>query len=369
MATGKPSGVDVLDVDPKHGGDESLKQLEAEHGPLPDTVESITGSGGRHILFQYTPGFKNGKNIGYYPGLDFKTTGGYVVAPRSLHISGKRYEWEASSHPDEVPLARMPQWLTDLLPKSEQAARPLPGRIPDGQRQIDLASLAGSIRRRGATEDEIYATLSVINSSRGEPPLPDSALRSIARSMMNYPPATQGDYPLTDFGNAVRLVDQHGQDARYCFKWHKWLVWNGKQWKIDETDEIVRRGKETAKSIYHEAASCEDDNRRNEIAKWAKASQFEKNLKAMISMAKSEPSIPVEPSQLDSSPWLLNVANGTIDLRTGKLRDWQRDDLITKMLPIKYDPAATCPTWVAFLDRIMGGAPKPYRFPEKSLRI
>ncbi len=354
MATGKPSGVDVLDVDPKHGGDESLKQLEVEYGSLPDTVESITGSGGRHILFQHTPGLKNSK-IKDYPGLDVKTTNGYVVAPRSRHISGNTYEWEASSHPDDVLLAPMPQWLIDILPKSEQVARPLPERVPDGERQIDWASLAGSMRRRGANEEEMYAALSAMNSSRGNPPLADSELRSIAHSMMRYPPAPQEDYPLTDFGNAARLVNQHGKDTRYCFRWGKWLVWNSKQWKVDETDEIVRRAKDTARNIYLEAASCGDANKRNEIAKWAKASQFERNLKAMISMAKSEPGIPVEPSQLDSDLWLLNVANGTIDLRTGELRDWQRDDLITKMLPIEYDPSSLCPIWDAFLDRIMAG--------------
>ncbi|GAF93162.1 unnamed protein product, partial [marine sediment metagenome] len=275
--------------------------------------------------------------IASYPGVDFKTTGGYIIAPRSLHLSGNTYEWEASSHPDDVPVAAAPQWLIGLIPRHGQSARVLPERIPDGQRQTDLTSLAGSMRRRGATEEEIQAALSAVNAYRGDPPLEDSEIRSIAHSMMRYPPALQEGWPLTDFGNAARLVTQHGQDIRYCFKSGKWLIWNGKQWKIDEIEEIVRRGKETAKSIYNEAARCNDDKERNEIGKWAKASQFERNLKAMISLAKSEPSIPVEPKQLDSDPWLLNVANGTIDLRTGELREWQRNDLITKILPIEYD--------------------------------
>src|SRR5690606_13575451 len=64
---------------------------------------------------------------------------------------------------------------------------------------------------------------------------------------------------------------------------------------------------------------------------------------------------PVLPSQLDTDPWALNALNGTIDLRTGKLREHRRPELHTKVVPVEYDPDAECPTWIAFLEQIMGG--------------
>lgn len=75
----------------------------------------------------------------------------------------------------------------------------------------------------------------------------------------------------------------------------------------------------------------------------------------MVTLAESEPGIPVLPGELDRDPWLLNVKNGTVDLRTGELRPHKRDDLITKIVPVEYDSEASCPTWLAFLNRIMDG--------------
>ena len=76
---------------------------------------------------------------------------------------------------------------------------------------------------------------------------------------------------------------------------------------------------------------------------------------AMIDLAQSEPGIPILPKSLDTDPWLLNVLNGTLDLRTGKLRAHERDDLITKQTPVEYDSQAQSPQWESFLYQIMAG--------------
>jgi putative DNA primase/helicase len=75
----------------------------------------------------------------------------------------------------------------------------------------------------------------------------------------------------------------------------------------------------------------------------------------MLVMAQSEPGIPVAPDELDRDPWLLTVENGTIDLRTGVLRPHDRADLITKLAPVAFDPAASCPRWLDFLDAVFAG--------------
>jgi putative DNA primase/helicase len=162
------------------------------------------------------------------------------------------------------------------------------------------------------------------------------------------------DTHLTDAGNAIRLASQHGDELRYVEGWG-WLVWDGRRWARDATAETMRRAKATALALYEEAARAEVKERREALAKWAVQSESERALKAMVELAKSEPSIAMTPDQFDQDPWLFNVENGTLDLRTGELRAHRRQDWITKLAPGTYDPAAECPKWYAFLERIFEG--------------
>ncbi len=160
---------------------------------------------------------------------------------------------------------------------------------------------------------------------------------------------------LTDLGNAKRLVARHGRDLRYCHLWRTWLVWDGCLWRKDESGEVVRRAKETALAIYPEAGIPQDEELRKAIAKHAARAEAESRVKAMIALAESEPGIPVAPGDLDRDLWLLNVANGTLDLRTGCLREHRQDDLITKLAPVPFEREAPCPTWERFLAHIFDG--------------
>ena len=110
IVTGVLSGLVVLDVDPRHGGDKSLRNLEREHGSLPETLESITGGGGRHFYFSH-PGGEVRNRVGIAPGIDLRGDGGCIVAPPSVHPSGKRYRWVRGRAPGQVKLARLPDWL------------------------------------------------------------------------------------------------------------------------------------------------------------------------------------------------------------------------------------------------------------------
>ena len=160
-------------------------------------------------------------------------------------------------------------------------------------------------------------------------------------------------YNLTDLGNSERFVADHGEDVRYCYPWGKWLVWSGARWERDDSGRVHRLAKETVRGIYREASDAEEDGRRKELAKHATRSEAEAKIRAMLELAKSER--PVSPDDLDADPWLLNSANGTIDLRSGELRDHRREDLITRLAPVRYDPGATAPTWEGFLERVLPG--------------
>lgn len=195
IATGAAAGFMALDVDPRGCGDELLWELERQHGELPATVISLTGGGGAHLLFKHAEGLKNqAGEIG--PGLDLKTDGGYIVAPPSMHLSGRRYCWEGSSRPGEVSLASAPAWLLELARRAKAnengngggAAKPVDAKILHGQRNSTLASLAGSMRRRGMAAPEIEAALVAVNQRRCDPPLPPDEVHQIAESVGRYEP-------------------------------------------------------------------------------------------------------------------------------------------------------------------------------------
>ena len=160
-------------------------------------------------------------------------------------------------------------------------------------------------------------------------------------------------YNVTDLGNARRLVHRHGRNLRYCWLWRKWLVWDGKRWVKDDTGEVYRLAKETVSSIYQEAAAAPNDEARKELGKHATRSEAGARIKEMVDLARSD--VPVMPDELDTSPDLLNTESGTIDLRTGELREHRHEDLITKIAPTRYRPDAAAPTWETFLERVLPG--------------
>lgn len=172
---------------------------------------------------------------------------------------------------------------------------------------------------------------------------------------------------LTDLENAARFAETHGNDLRYVAKWRNWIVWDGQRWRRDDTGEVQRRAKETARDIYEATAAIKDSEKRTKQRKLALAAQSAKRIGAMIDLARSEPGIPVTPDLLDTDPWLLNVENGTLDLRTGGLRPHRPDDLITKIAPVRYEPGARCPTWDAFLRRVLGGDAELTRYMQKAV--
>lgn len=199
------------------------------------------------------------------------------------------------------------------------------------------------------------------------------------------PPAPAEPEHLTDLGNCRRFARLHGRDLRYTSALG-WMVWDGKRWGRDETGQVMRLAKKTVVGFYGEAATltkraadyaaaaekaveAEDKGKAEALLKkqaetlkqaktlqaWARDCQFRSRLEAMIFLARSEPEIAVRASDFDNDPWLLNVENGTIDLRNGQLRKHQRTDLLTKLAPVVYDAEAGCPTWHKFLNRIFEG--------------
>src|SRR5215212_1860805 len=275
IVTGPLSGLLVLDVDGERG-EEKLKELGH-----PVTPMVRTPSGGLHLYFKH-PGGDVRTGIRVAPELDVKAAGGYVVAPPSVGPNGRPYEWIIS--PDDAEEADPPEWIMRLLkrPPRRGAAPPVGKKIPPGSRNQELASIAGTMRRRGMEEPEILAALRTANELRCEPPLEAEEVEKIASSVARYAPArpaepaeSDGDvvhvsfnrhgtaqpphaYNLTDLGNAERFIAQHGENVRYCYPWRKWLVQAGTRWWPDDAGRVHRLAKDTVRSIYREAADPED---------------------------------------------------------------------------------------------------------------
>jgi hypothetical protein len=163
---------------------------------LPKTLCAKTGRRGTdgkrkgcHYYFRAPVGVAIRNSAGILgKGLDIRADGGYVVAPPSLHPSGLLYEWLAP----EQPLADVPPWMLAKLAGAKHAPEAVWAQgeaIAEGGRNHALASLAGTMRRRGMTPEAIEAALVVENDTHCKPPLLASEVRNIARSVARYPPA------------------------------------------------------------------------------------------------------------------------------------------------------------------------------------
>lgn len=164
-----------------------------------------------------------------------------------------------------------------------------------------------------------------------------------------------GAFKPTDMGNAERLVARYRGDLRYCPAREKWLVWNGREWEWDETMRVQAMAKATVRGILAEAHASTDPDERKNLAKWAAKSEGRDKSTSLVSMARSETGIPVRVTELDLDPWLLNCSNGTLDLRTGELREARREDLITKTTGVAYREGASSLLWERTLYNATGG--------------
>jgi putative DNA primase/helicase len=109
------------------------------------------------------------------------------------------------------------------------------------------------------------------------------------------------------------------------------------------------------RNIYQEAKEEADEVRQADMRKFARRSETNYNLKAMIELAQSIDKIPVLPADFDKNPMLLNCTNGTLDLHTGKLNPHRREDMLTKLAPVAYNDGKEPEAWLAFLDQVLGG--------------
>lgn len=188
IVTGEISNLIVLDIDPKHGGDISLERLEDKFRPISATVEAVTGGGGRHLYFAH-PGGLTRNRAGLAQGIDLRGDGGYIVAPPSVHPSGRPYMWASGRSPDEMTLASLPRWI--LVPiRGPRVGRSLPQwrqlvreGVPEGQRNSMIASLTGHLLWHGVDPEVALELMLAWNRMRCRPPLDDTEVTQVVASI------------------------------------------------------------------------------------------------------------------------------------------------------------------------------------------
>ena len=401
LRTGKwsaPEGRFLIVIDQDAGG--TVFPLK-----LPTTVTAKTGKG-KHFYFYANKDLKNtaGK---LREKIDTRGHGGQVVYPGSIHPeTGNLYEFLPGLSPSDINIADLPEHIYGLMSK-KKPADPLPvmveptaenarGAFHDKWQKVKSQKYAvAALQRecsiiRTATEgtrNDILNTAAFnlgtlvgagqLDGSEAEERLIEAGMavglqrsecwatiesglkagkdrprqKKVATGAIQEKAAQGRPELMTDKGNALRMIVQHGQDVRFCAEVGKWLIWEGKYWIWDDTLAIMRMAMKTADAIWDEVKVATDEEVIKKLTAWAMKSQGVGRLEAMMRIARSL--VPVKTEVLDNDRYLFNVQNGTVNLRTGRLQPHQREDMITLMAPVEHNVSAECPLWLKFLWRVM----------------
>ena len=216
--------------------------------------------------------------------------------------------------------------------------------------------------RDAATPEEEFADLDEEEQHAAFHP----DLKHITLTLEEMKPHTNPRYQRDEIGIGNAFADYFKPIARFNADRNIWYVYDGTVWQPDENAlAVAELAKNLADQLYTFALSIKDEDTRNRYIKRVQKLQLRKNRKTMVEDAKSV--YPVRMELFDSSKYLFNCANGTLDLNTLSFRPHDPGDFITKISPITYDPEATCPRWDQFVDEVMQGKAAVGRYLQKAV--
>jgi putative DNA primase/helicase len=385
IACGK-SGLVVIDIDPRHGGSESFRALVRKLGDPGPAMKVTTGGGGLHLYYKAPEGGIRSK-VGLAPGVDLRGVGAYVVAPPSMHVCGSIYKWHpnhdlATWSPQLHPLP--PNWTDQMGEAPKRAVAPDPNKYVEGERNATLASIAGSMRSRGAHQGAILESLRAINKRMCVPPLEEEEVDSIAHSISRYPPQALGtktetmkdlDFeiretgafidkvkngtealpPMTDAGNAAWMLTVYGRTMRFNPDTGRWLTFRDGTWRLSDTPEqtpMTRaiRAVRLRGLLFPDLA--EDKSLAMLERSWALKSESFNRLSALLTISQSMSAFRAPSAMWDTCPYYIGTPRGVVDLRDGSPLPSQPDLLISRRVACDFDPEAKAPKWTQFLQAI-----------------
>lgn len=398
------SGLVVVDIDPRNGGDASLKGLKAEHGDAwLSNVCVNTGGGGHHYIYaSCSSGVRLPAQIA--PGIDLKHGVGYIVAPPSIHPSGRRYLFAkgglAAGELDFLPA--LPQWITGPTALQAEAGQADTGgwiatvqaidpETPENVERVRSAlevvsadcsrddwrnvlfaitstgwdcatALAREWSMTAAHRFEEGAFLNIVENAKDRPnAITLGTLFSKAKANGWIDPVktpSVGFETYGDLSNGRRFAQKYR--GQLLHTQGRWYAWCGSRWGACQHGEQTAAAKTIAEDIIKETlAAVKADGteaaKRNHTHALAVHRSI-KRLEAMVQSAASEPGMSIaNPGLFDADPWKIGVRNGLVDLRNGEILRPSPDLLISRQAGVAYDPQALCPRWLGFLDQALAG--------------
>lgn len=409
----EPSGLVVVDLDVKSrdkqgnlvDGVSSWATLLQRLGLPNFAAQETTPSGGQHVYFYADDAYPIKTSVSKDQGIDVRGIGGFIVAaptPGYVHTAGIT----AENFPDHIHV--MPELLKQYFSKGdtapghttphkaaraqafsenpEGAARQAVekfrkgdgphGELGQGNRNVALHFVACRLWELDAISpgiaDEHYdEVVDILNNVPGDPMDADEILKtwqSARRNAEDAPLVTvlpvQDPMPSTDLGNAKRLrnyLDAKGTPAHFTPE-SGYLLWDGRRWHRDSLHVVRTAAQHVADELYHyalledeRAKAAEDAGmlaRAKGLKSWAHYTQSSNGLTAMLTQFQYLPGVSVSLADFDTSPELLNVRNGTVDLRTRELRPHSPADKLTKVITYDYAPEAPATRWRQFLTEV-----------------
>jgi putative DNA primase/helicase len=331
---------------------------------------------------------------------EYRADGAQTMVPPSVHPSGEVLEWSDDGEPLVITAGDLREAVSSVA-AAALFARHWPNQ---GSRHQCALALAGVLVRAGwsvpRAESFIHAVCVAAGTREDRDDLPErtaTVVYTMNRQNAGEPftgaprlmelvgeqvvqracqwltisvgaPAKEDastppePFAASDVGNAKRLVQHFGTDVCFVHNAGEWRVWDGRRWAIGSELLVERRAKEIAPLLQHEANTCVDPSRRSALEKSAGRAGSAAGISAMIRLSRSEVEISATRSQFDRDERLLNVENGTLDLRTGVLHPYRREQYITRLAPVQFDASARSEDWEQFLHDVTGGDDELRRF-------
>jgi len=362
VPTGEITDIFVIDIDTdgKKDGQSSFDKLEVGD---PQTCQTITLSGGRHLIFKYPADLPitidAGKLLG--DGIDIRNNGGYVIWAGSTTAHGG-YEYRAGYSPKEVGFQPMSDKLIGhfLQAIKEKKAKPSKQNPLVGERNSTLFHEAVTLSNKGVSSGLIEAYLQDRNLDCVEP-IDTNELNTIYKNATSYKKSAY--IALTDLGNAERFARDHQGEVIFCSDQEAWYAWNGTIWEIGEI-AVQQRAKETTRNML--AEKMPNDEVQKHLFKWQKQSESSPRQKAILATAKSHESLVQTSEVLDKNKNLFNVVNGTLDLESSTLKPHTNTDLLTKVANASLLENETAPRWKTFIEEVTAGDKELASFLQKA---
>lgn len=395
LVCGRASDVMVVDMDSMLFIDDLFDGIEI------DTLRSARIKGRGHIFFKYDQGIPSQKH--HDLGIEILSDGSNAVLPPSVHISGDVYHWADPNAPIQEMPAELKTRLLALFELKKRVAelirscRPCFRRVwkdkddlhgSDG-REMMLA-FCTELKANGATLEDIRFVAKIVYQDEYDQDRTDTEFRNSDTSKpwkcatiqdklsgfvsdeqcdrcgmgrarhepgYNGKATDQGNRVnvdgLTDWGNAKRLVKKYGDDIRYCPEMKDWYIWNNEIWKQDTIGLINQLAKHTVLDLWSVAQNVNDLHLKEKMVKFAIVSENQNKLKNMIESAQNEPGMPIEINEFDFNKDIICAENGIVNLRTGNLSGFSKEEYTTKQMKVKYCPGAEAPRFKQFLSEIV----------------